>query len=341
MMKKINAGIIGLGRAGQMHLRNLLTIPEINIEQVSDINVDNLTDELRFLGIKNQTRNYLDVLNNPDIDTVFIFTSTDMHEAMVTAAAKAGKNIFCEKPLSMSSDENASLNVLRAVKENNVKLQIGFNRRSDPQFSTIHTKVLDGEIGDPQIVKITSRDPEVTPHNIIKRIGGLLFDFTMHDFDMARYMMGSNITEVYAQAGRLIDPELAELNDYDTAVINLKFANGTYGLIDNSRKAVYGYDQRVEVFGSAGMLKAENVSGSTVELFNAHNELLKDPKPAFPQRYKEAYTIEMKKFVKSILEDAPLVATGEDVIMAQRAANAAQRSIDTGVPQKVDTEFSL
>ena len=339
--KRINAGIIGLGRAGQMHLKNLLTIPEINIVQVSDIFVDKLADQLNFMGITNQTRDYMDILNNPDIDTVFIFTSTDMHEEMVTAAANAGKNIFCEKPLSMSPDEQASLNVLKAVRDNNVKLQIGFNRRSDPQFDNIHQQVVSGTIGTPQVVKITSRDPEVTPHNIIKRIGVLLFDFTMHDFDMARFMMGSDITEVYAQAGRLVDPGLAELNDYDTAIINLKFANGAFGLIDNSRRAVYGYDQRVEVFGSEGMLKAENVSGSTVELYNADNEIKKNPKPAFQQRYKPAYIAEMRKFVDSILNDAPLAATGKDVIMAQRAANAAQKSIDTGLPQKVDTNFQL
>lgn len=340
-MKQINAGIIGLGRIGMVHLKNILTMPEVKIVQVADTFVDQKADELDKLGVNNRTSNYQDILNNPDIDTVFIFTSTDTHEKMVTEAAEAKKNIFCEKPLSMSTDEEKSLAVLRAVKKNGVKLQMGFNRRSDPQFDQIHQRVRNGEMGTPQVVKITSRDPEVTPHELIKRIGGLLFDFTMHDFDMARFMMGSDISEVYVNAGRLIDPGLAELNDYDTAVMTLKFANGTFGVIDNSRRAVYGYDQRVEVFGSKGMLKAENVSDSTVELYNDQIESKKKPLPAFPQRYKRAYYLEISKFVNSLLNGTPLAATGEDVVMAQRAAVAAMKSIETGLPQKVKTGFEL
>lgn len=340
-MKRVNAGIIGLGRAGFMHLQNLLTIPEINILQVSDVFIDNIPDKLNDLGITNQTKDYHDLLNNPDIDTIFVFTSTDTHEEIVTACANAGKNIFCEKPLSMSLDEEASLDVLRAVKKANVKLQVGFNRRMDPQFRNIYENVRNGAISDPQVVKITSRDPDLLPHDLIKRIGGLLFDFTMHDFDMARYMMNSNITEVYAKGGTLIDPTLKEINDIDTLALVLQFENGAYGLIDNSRRAVYGYDQRVEVFGSEGMLKAENVNNSTVELYNKNHESLKKPLPMFVQRYHDAYINEMKMFVDSLLNDKPVVASGKDVIMAQRAAIAAQKSIETGLPQKVDTNFSL
>ncbi|AKP68464.1 oxidoreductase [Companilactobacillus ginsenosidimutans] len=340
-MKHVNAGIIGLGRAGQMHLRNLMTIPEINIIQVADVFIDKISDKLNDLGVTNQTTDYHEILNNPDIDTVFVFTSTDTHEQIVTDAANAGKNIFCEKPLSMSHDEEASLDVLRAVKKNNVKLQIGFNRRMDPQFRTIFENVREGKIGTPQMVKITSRDPDLLPHDLIQRIGGLLQDFTMHDFDMARYMMGSNISEVYAKGGTLIDPTLKDIDDVDTLALVLQFENGAFGVIDNSRRAVYGYDQRVEVFGSEGMLKAENVNNSTVELYNDKREELKKPLPMFQKRYKEAYTEEMKAFVDSILNDTPLVAQGSDVIMAQRVANAAKKSLDTGLPQKVDTTFSL
>lgn len=340
-MKQINAGIIGLGRIGMVHLHNILTMPEVNVIEVADTNVADKTAELDQLGIKNRTDNYHDILNNSKIDTVFIFTSTDTHEQMVTEAANAKKNIFCEKPLSMSLDESKSLAVLKAVKDNGVKLQMGFNRRSDPQFDQIHRQVINGDIGTPQVVKITSRDPEVTPHELIKRIGGLLFDFTMHDFDMARFMMQSDISEVYVNAGRLVDPGLAELNDYDTAVMTLKFANGTFGVIDNSRRAVYGYDQRVEVFGSKGMLKAENVSDSTVELYDSQEEHKTNPLPAFPERYKRAYYLEIHKFVDSLLNGTPLAATGEDVVMAQRAAVAAMKSIKTGLPQKVKTGFKL
>ncbi|GEP22990.1 inositol 2-dehydrogenase [Lentilactobacillus diolivorans] len=340
-METIKAGVIGLGRAGQMHLHNLMTIPEIDILQVADVFIDKFSDKISDLGFTNQTSDYHDILNNPEINTVFVFTSTDTHEQIVTDAANAGKNIFCEKPLSMDTNEEASANVLKAVKENHVKLQIGFNRRMDPQFHNIYEQVRSGKIGTPQVVKVTSRDPDLLPHDLIQRIGGLLFDFTMHDFDIARYMMGSNITEVYAKGGTLIDPTLKEINDIDTLALVVQFENGAYGLIDNSRKAVYGYDQRVEVFGSAGMLKAENVSNSTVELYTKDNETKKNPLPIFTQRYKEAYTIEMKAFVQSLLNGAPLVATGEDVIMAQRAAIAAQKSIKSGKPVKVDPVFKL
>lgn len=339
--KQINAGIIGLGRAGQMHLQNLMTIPEINILQLADKFISNISEQLNDLGFDNQTTDYQNILNNPDIDTVFIFTSTDTHEEIVTAAANAGKNIFCEKPLSMQSNEQATLAVLQAVHDNHVILQIGFNRRMDPQFRTVYENIRANEIGQPQVIKITSRDPDLLPHALIQRIGGLLFDFTMHDFDMARYLMQSNITEVYAKGGTLIDPTLKDINDIDTLVLVLEFENGGYGVIDNSRRAVYGYDQRVEVFGSAGMLKAENLSQSTVELYNEKSEILKKPLPTFVQRYKDAYTIEMQAFVATLLKGAPLVASGEDVVFAQRAANAAQESIRTGLPQKVDTSFNL
>lgn len=180
-MEKVHAGIIGLGRAGQMHLKNLMSIPEIEIEQVADVFIENVSEHLNDIGITNQTRDYHDILNNPKVDTVFIFTSTNTHEEIVTAAARAGKNIFCEKPLSMNPVEEASLNVLREVKKAGVKLQIGFNRRMDPQFRNIYEGVRNGKIGSPQVVKITSRDPDLLPHDLIQRIGGLLFDFTMHD----------------------------------------------------------------------------------------------------------------------------------------------------------------
>ncbi|MGX4670403.1 inositol 2-dehydrogenase [Cerasibacillus sp. JNUCC 74] len=333
----MNCGVIGAGRVGMMHIRNIITIPEVNILGVAELFIDHVKDELHELGIMNTYKDYHELLEDKDIEAVFVFTSTDSHEEIVTAAAKAGKHIFCEKPLSMDVNEEASLNVLRAVKENGVKLQIGFNRRIDRQFRDVFEKVRAGKIGDPQIVKITSRDPDLLPHDLIKRIGGLLFDFTMHDFDMARYMMDSNVTEVYAKGGTLIDPTLQEINDVDTIAIVLQFENGTFGLIDNSRRAVYGYDQRVEVFGSEGMLKAENVNNSTVEYYSKEDTSFTKPLPIFTERYREAYIAEMRFFIDALLNDGPLLATGEDVIMAQRVAVAAQKSLETGLPVKVDT----
>lgn len=335
-MKKIKCGVIGAGRVGMMHISNLIQMPEVQIVAVADLFIDNAKAELGQMGITHTYQDYHELLVNDDIEAVFVFTSTDTHEEIVIAAARAGKHIFCEKPLSMDLNEEASIKVLEEVKKHGVKLQIGFNRRIDQQFRNIYEQVRAGKIGDPQIVKITSRDPDLLPYDLIKRIGGLLFDFTMHDFDMARYMMGSNITEVYAKGGTLIDPKLQEIGDVDTLAIVLQFENGAFALIDNSRRAVYGYDQRVEVFGSEGMLKAENVNQSTVEHYTSSSTNLKKPLPIFNERYRDAYMEETRFFVRALLDGTPLLATGEDVIMAQRAAVAAQRSLETGEPVKVD-----
>ncbi|MET1995657.1 inositol 2-dehydrogenase [Enterococcus faecium] len=338
-MKKLKVGVIGLGRAGMMHLRNMMNIPRIEILAVSELFLENVKEEVTELGIPKMFSDYNDLLAIKEIEAVFIFSSTDTHEEITIAAARAGKNIFCEKPLSMSLEEEKSLAVVQEVEKNNVKLAIGFNRRVDDQFLEMHQKIQAGIIGEPQVVKITSRDPGLLPHDLILRIGGLVFDFTMHDFDMVRYMMGSNIVEVYAKGTTLIDPTLKEIDDVDTLAVMLEFENGSYGLIDNSRKAVYGYDQRVEVFGSKGMIKAENVSGSTIETYLETETLLKNPQPNFMERYRNTYIREINLFVDALLDDQPLVATGMDVIMAQRVAAAVIESMKSGVPVKVDAVY--
>ncbi len=177
----------------------------------------------------------------------------------------------------MNEDEQASMAVLRKVKEKGVTLQVAFNRRFDPQFHEVFELVRSGKIGRPQMIKITSRDPDLLPHDLIKRIGGLIFDFTMHDFDMARFMMQDEVSEVYVKGNTLIDPSLKNIDDVDTLAVMLTFRNGGYALIDNSRRAVYGYDQRVEVFGSEGMAYADNVSESTVKVFNSQHCIMKIP----------------------------------------------------------------
>ncbi len=336
-MKKLRCGVIGLGRVGKMHFENMRHIPEMDIVAVSDFFIDKMDDWLSKMNIHHAYQNYHDLLARKDIDAVFIFTSTDMHEEIVIAAAKAGKHIFCEKPLSMDIDEEAALNVLRTVKAQGVKLQIAFNRRFDPQFRELHNMVCQGQIGQPQMVKISSRDPDLLPHDLIKRIGGLIFDFTMHDFDMARFIMQDEITEVYVKGNTLIDPTLQEIDDVDTLAIVLSFAKGGYGLIDNSRRAVYGYDQRVEVFGSEGMACADNVSESTVRYYDKDNCHMKNPLPDFTVRYRTAYLTEVNLFIQAILHDEPVVCTGEDALLAQRVAIAAQQSLKQGKPIKVPT----
>ncbi|EDW5165963.1 D-chiro-inositol-2-dehydrogenase IolG2 [Salmonella enterica] len=340
-MKKLRCGVIGLGRVGKMHVENMYLLPQLDIICAADYFIEEMSDWLYSVNITSGYKNYQELLQRDDIEAVFIFTSTDMHEEIVTAAAQAGKHIFCEKPLSMNEDEQASMAVLRKVKEKGVTLQVAFNRRFDPQFHEVFELVRSGKIGRPQMIKITSRDPDLLPHDLIKRIGGLIFDFTMHDFDMARFMMQDEVSEVYVKGNTLIDPSLKNIDDVDTLAVMLTFRNGGYALIDNSRRAVYGYDQRVEVFGSEGMAYADNVSESTVKVFNSQHCIMKNPLPDFTVRYREAYRTEILHFIDSVLHHTPVVCTGEDALLAQRIAIAAQQSLKIGLPVKITSDIYL
>ncbi|EFU1147248.1 D-chiro-inositol-2-dehydrogenase IolG2 [Salmonella enterica subsp. enterica serovar Derby] len=340
-MKKLRCGVIGLGRVGKMHVENMYLLPQLDIICAADYFIEEMSDWLYSVNITSGYKNYQELLQRDDIEAVFIFTSTDMHEEIVTAAAQAGKHIFCEKPLSMNEDEQASMAVLRKVKEKGVTLQVAFNRRFDPQFHEVFELVRSGKIGRPQMIKITSRDPDLLPHDLIKRIGGLIFDFTMHDFDMARFMMQDEVSEVYVKGNTLIDPSLKNIDDVDTLAVMLTFRNGGYALIDNSRRAVYGYDQRVEVFGSEGMAYADNVSESTVKVFNSQHCIMKNSLPDFTVRYREAYRTEILHFIDSVLHHTPVVCTGEDALLAQRIAIAAQQSLKSGLPVKITSDIYL
>ncbi|EBF3759629.1 D-chiro-inositol-2-dehydrogenase IolG2 [Salmonella enterica subsp. enterica serovar Typhimurium] len=340
-MKKLRCGVIGLGRVGKMHVENMYLLPQLDIICAADYFIEEMSDWLYSVNITSGYKIYQELLQRDDIEAVFIFTSTDMHEEIVTAAAQAGKHIFCEKPLSMNEDEQASMAVLRKVKEKGVTLQVAFNRRFDPQFHEVFELVRSGKIGRPQMIKITSRDPDLLPHDLIKRIGGLIFDFTMHDFDMARFMMQDEVSEVYVKGNTLIDPSLKNIDDVDTLAVMLTFRNGGYALIDNSRRAVYGYDQRVEVFGSEGMAYADNVSESTVKVFNSQHCIMKNPLPDFTVRYREAYRTEILHFIDSVLHHTPVVCTGEDALLAQRIAIAAQQSLKSGLPVKITSDIYL
>ncbi|EHV4551074.1 D-chiro-inositol-2-dehydrogenase IolG2 [Escherichia coli] len=340
-MKKLRCGVIGLGRAGKMHVENMYLLPELDIVCAADYFIEDMGDWLCLMNISSGYKNYQELLLRNDIDAVFIFTSTDMHEEMVMAAAQANKHIFCEKPLSMNEDEQASIAILKQLKEKRVKLQVAFNRRFDPQFREVYELVRAGKIGQPQMVKITSRDPDLLPHDLIKRIGGLIFDFTMHDFDMARFMMQDEISEVYVKGNTLIDPTLKNIDDVDTLAVMLTFRNGGYALIDNSRRAVYGYDQRVEVFGSEGMAYADNISESAVKYYNSQHCIMKNPLPDFTVRYREAYRAEILCFVDSVLNNTPISCTGEDALLAQRIAIAAQQSLKSGLPIKIDHHINF
>lgn len=323
-MKVLQLGIIGVGRIGKLHVQNLLTMSGVMVKAVSDINLDTSREWAQSVGIAVVTENYHDILSDPEIDAVLICSSTNTHTHIIEEAAAAGKHIFCEKPLSF--DIKGTAKAVDAAKRAGVSLQIGFNRRFDHNFRRVRSAVIQSEIGSPHILKITSRDPEPPSPEYIKVSGGLFMDMAIHDFDLARFLIGSDVEEVYAQGAVSIDPVFEELGDIDTAVTTLKFANGVIGVIDNSRKAVYGYDQRVEVFGSDGSVSVDNDYHNSAKVMTRKNVYCDTPKFFFLERYSQAYIDELRAFVDSIREGGQVLVDGNDAYQAELIAHAARIS---------------
>lgn len=332
-MKKTKLGIIGAGRIGKMHAENLVVLPQVSVKAISDLFIDGLEEWATAIGIETVTTDYQVILDDKEIDAVLVCSPTSTHLQVIKDAAQAGKHIFCEKPISFSPEESEE--VLKVVEENGVKFQVGFNRRFDANFKKVHDTVKNGVIGDTQIVKITSRDPAPPPAEYIANSGGMFMDMTIHDFDIARYVTGSDVTEVYVQGASLVDPVFEEYGDVDTAIISLKFANGAIGVIDNSRKAVYGYDQRVEVFGSKGSVSIGNVHPTTAEISTVDGVQKDNPQYFFLERYKDAYITELTCFIDSVANDAPLVCSGNDGLQAEKIAKAAKESFLSGKPVQI------
>ncbi|RAR45828.1 inositol 2-dehydrogenase [Paenibacillus sp. MDMC362] len=333
-MKTINIGIIGAGRIGKIHADHLLRMPGAKIAAIGDLFAG---DELRSWaaerGIPVVTTNSNDIMEHPDIDAVLICSSTDTHVPLIKQAAANGKHIFCEKPVSMSVDQTRE--ALAAVEAAGVSLQIGFNRRFDHNFSRVREIVSAGRIGDTHLIKITSRDPSPPHPDYIKVSGGLFMDMAIHDFDIARYLSGSEVVEVYAQGAVLVDPAIGELGDIDTALTTLRFENGALGVIDNSRKAVYGYDQRIEVFGSGGCVSADNDYPSTAVVSGPDGVTRDKPLYFFLERYKEAYMNETRQFIDSLHNGTAVPVSGHDALQAELIALAAKRSLQQGRPVKL------
>lgn len=333
-MTKIRVGIIGAGRIGKIHTDNLLRIPGVEVVAVSDLFAGPELEawaETRGIGLV--VKDSAVLIANPDIDAVFICSSTDTHVPLIKQAAQAGKHIFCEKPVSMELVQTEE--AVAAVREAGVKLQIGFNRRFDHNFKRVREHVQSGTIGQPHIVKITSRDPNPPHPDYIKVSGGIFMDMMIHDFDMARFVSGSEVEEVYAQGNVLINPVFAEHGDVDTAIVTLKFANGALGVIDNSRQAVYGYDQRVEVFGSKGSVAVTNDHPNTAEISTAEGITRDKPLNFFLERYNAAYVEETVLFIDSIVNGTPTPVEGNDGLQAERIALAAKISSRLGRPVKI------
>lgn len=331
---KLRIGIIGAGRIGKLHAENLAyRIPNAEPTAITDVVAKSAQETADKLAIPNVAADHRDILNEKNIDAVLICSSTDTHAQFIEEAAQAGKHIFCEKPIDL--DLNRIRKVLEMVEKSGVKFQVGFNRRFDPNFVRIRRAVTEDEIGTPQILRITSRDPEPPPLDYLKISGGIFLDMSIHDFDMARYIMGSEIEEVYACGSALLGAGFEAADDIDTATVTLKFDSGAIGVIDNSRKAVYGYDQRVEVFGAKGMIRAENNTPENVQILDADSG--RSPKPLyfFLERYRESYVAEIQAFVDAILGDHTPPVGGTDGLESIRLGLAAKRSLAQNRPVKV------
>lgn len=318
-------GVIGAGRIGKLHAENLATrIPDVEVAAIADVDSKSAQALANHLHVSVVCDDYHAILADTSIDAVAICSSTDTHAGIIMEAAKAGKHIFCEKPIALDLEKIDA--ALDAVDKAGVKLQVGFNRRFDPNFRRIRSMVAEGKIGTPHIVRITSRDPAPPPISYVKVSGGIFLDMTIHDFDMARYLCGSEVVEVYAAAGVMIDSAIGEAGDVDTAIITLYFANGAIGTIDNSRKAIYGYDQRVEVFGSNGMVQAHNNTPDQDIHFDADGVHSSKPLYFFLERYMESYVVEMHEFVRSIRENTAPMVTGIDGRIPVVIGMAAKKS---------------
>jgi len=329
-MSKLKVGVIGLGRIGKVHLENLVQrIPSAEVVAVSNPS-EAAHDFAKQLGIKEIYKEGKKVVLHKEVAGVIICSPTNTHAAYIKMAATAGKHIFCEKPIEMTT--TAIEELLAITNQQKVKLQVGFNRRFDANFSKVQQQVENGNIGEPHILKITSRDPSPPPLDYVKVSGGMFLDMSIHDFDMARFIVGSEVTEVYAQTAVRVNPAIGEAGDIDTAIITLTFQNGCLGVIDNSREAVYGYDQRLEIFGSKGMSRVNNNYANNQILYNKEGVSTDLPLHFFMERYTESFCQEMKAFITAILNNQPVPVTGQDALMATKIAIAAQESARVNQP---------
>lgn len=335
MKKELRIGLLGAGRIGKVHAYNLASkVPGAKLAAVTSGHRKNAEELAAALDIPAVYDSYTELLADPEVEAVFICSSTDTHSEISLAAARAGKHIFCEKPIDRDIEKIKA--VLETVKQSGVKYQVGFNKRFDHNFRRLKEAVTAGELGELRLIKITSRDPAPPPIEYIKSSGGIYADMTIHDFDMMRYLSGSEIAEISAVGACLVDTAIGQAGDVDTCAITLRFANGSLGLIDNCRQSSYGYDQRVEVFGSKGQIIAENETGSTAVLYNEGGISREKPVHFFLERYNDAYIAEARAFIDSCLNDTEVAVGAFDGLQPVLIALAAQESSDKGgIPVKL------
>ena len=323
----LNVGIIGAGRIGKVHAENLaFRVPEARALAITDLNRESAERVASRCGIPTVAASVDQILANRAIQAVLICSSTDTHAELIIRAAQAGKHIFCEKPIAHSLGRIDA--ALAATRQAGVKLQIGFNRRFDPNFARVRAAVANGEIGAPRLLHIISRDPAPPPVSYVKVSGGIFLDMTIHDFDMARFLIGDEVEEIYTAAGVMVDPAIGEAGDLDTALLVLRFRNGVIGTIDNCRQAAYGYDQRAEILGSTGSIATGNCYPNQATISTGQNVRRDLPLNFFVERYTESFATEVRSFVQSVVEDKPTAVTGMDGRIPVVMGLAARKSYD-------------
>jgi myo-inositol 2-dehydrogenase/D-chiro-inositol 1-dehydrogenase len=321
-------GLLGAGRIGQIHGRNITASGDAKLVAVAD--VDKASAERLAEAAGAEVRDVDAIIAAGDIDAVLIGTPTDTHADLIESAARAGKAVFCEKPVDLAATRvEACLKVVEAA---GTPLMIGFNRRFDPSFATLKERLNNDVIGAVEIVTIISRDPGPPPISYIERSGGLYRDMMIHDFDMARFLLDEEPIEVHAYGSALVDKAIGDAGDIDTAVVMLKTASGKLAQISNSRRASYGYDQRIEVHGSKGMARADNILETTVEIAGATGFARDPAQNFFLERYAEAYRRELAGFIAAVESGKPPSPSGRDGLQAQRLADAATESREGGRP---------
>jgi myo-inositol 2-dehydrogenase/D-chiro-inositol 1-dehydrogenase len=330
----LNLGLIGAGRIGVLHAEHLSNrIPGVRLLMIADANESAAHACAEKFRIPEWSNDPQKIFRNPEINAVVICSPTNTHAAMIEGAAGAGKHIFCEKPIDVNLGRIDQ--TLQAVMKAGVLLQVGFNRRFDANFQRIRQAVARGEIGTPHQIRITSRDPAPPSLEYIAASGGLFMDMTIHDFDMARFLIGSEVEEIYATGSARVDPRIEEAGDMDTAMVLLKFSSGACGVIENCRQAVYGYDQRVEVFGSKGSILADNNYPNSA-LIQAKEMIYRDPPlNFFMERYLNSYLVEISEFVRAIAEGRPSPVSGAEARVPVVMAHAARRSTAENRPVRL------
>jgi myo-inositol 2-dehydrogenase / D-chiro-inositol 1-dehydrogenase len=322
----INFCQFGAGRIGAIHAGNITAHAGARLRIVVD--PDRAAAERLAARYGAAAGTQPQALADPAVEAVVIASSTDTHAELVEAAAHAGKAVFCEKPLDL--DRRRAEACVAVTRECGVPLMVGFNRRFDPNFMRLERQIRGGRIGCLELLTITSYDPAPPPIEYVRRSGGLFRDMTIHDFDMARWLLAEEPFEVFAAASVLVDPAIGAAGDVDTAVVTLRTQSGVLCQISNSRRAVYGYDQRIEALGSSGALRADNVIESTVSFAGADGVVGDKPLPFFLERYAEAYRRELDHFISAVAGGVTPAVGGDDGVRALALADAALDSLQTG-----------